>query len=109
MFNKKFIEEDFFEEIFDGVDLTIMSRLQKTLENRLKMYNMFKSLLNRHHIPLTVKNLNIDINDKNQITNFMEKNTIEIGLLSEFVKDYFHKYGTEWQKNRLLNISKNKG
>jgi len=75
-----------------------ISRLQLTLQNRLNLINLYEKSINKNYIPMTIKNIEIDIESEFEIVNFIDKNIKHI----EKLKNWFNKNGTVWQKDRLL-------
>jgi hypothetical protein len=77
-------------------------RLQSTLFARIKLVNMFKRLIDKNYIPLTLKNININIEDDRDIERFMIRNTNWVeSVLDNQVKDWVINNGSDFQKNRI--------
>lgn len=77
-------------------------RLQSTLFARIKLVNMFKRLVDKNYIPLTLKNININIEDDRDIERFMIRNTNWVeSVLDNQVKDWVINNGSDFQKNRI--------
>lgn len=81
---------------------TRISRLQSTLFGRLNLVNILKRIIDINHIPLTLKNIDVDIEKEQEIESFLLKsnNWIESKLSKEF-EQWIEKNGTDWQKSRV--------
>lgn len=87
---------------YDSSFDTRISRLQSTLFGRLKLVNVLKSVFDINHIPLTLKNIDVDIEKEQEIESFLLKSNVFIeNKLSKEFEQWIEKNGTEWQKNRV--------
>lgn len=84
-------------------DYDRINRLQSTLINRLNLINSYEKSINKNYIPMTIKNIGINIDNEYDIINFMEQNNKHI----EKLKNWFNKNGSSYQKCRLLKKLKN--
>jgi len=82
-------------------------RLQSTLFARIKLVNVFKKLIDKNYIPLTLKNINVNIENKDEIERFMIKSTnwIESSLTTQ-VKNWVINNGSDFQKSRVSEYFK---
>ena len=82
-------------------------RLQSTLFSRIKLINVFKKLIDKNYIPLTLKNINVNIENKDEIERFMIKSTnwIESSLVNQF-KNWAINNGSDFQKSRVSEYFK---
>jgi len=95
----KNISEDFPDHY--NFDSKII-RLQSTLFARIKLVNMFKRLIDKNYIPLTLKNININIEDDKDIERFMIRNTNWVeSVLDNQVKNWVINNGSDFQKSRV--------
>jgi len=102
MIYEKFTFKDLDEAYNDIFDSEI-KRLQRTLQARLNLLNMFKPLTNKTHMPLTMRNIDINIESVQEIVNFLIKNSKHIeSYYRSHVDDWFMENGTKWQKDRVL-------
>ena len=86
---------------------TKLSRIQSTLFGRLKLVNSFKILTDKNHVPLTLKNIDVNIESEREIEKFLLKSTdwIERKLVIQ-VKDWIINNGSSWQKDRVSKYFK---
>lgn len=82
-------------------------RLQSTLLGHIKLINVFKKLIDKNYIPLTLKNINVNIENKDEIERFMIKSTnwIESSLTTQ-VKNWVINNGSDFQKSRVSEYFK---
>ncbi len=81
---------------------TRLSRLQSTLFGNLKLVNMFKRLIDKNYIPLTLKNIDVNIDSESEIENFLLKSSLWVEhKLSKEIENWVIDNGSEWQKSRL--------
>ncbi len=94
-------EEEFYFDFSQTEELnqetSRINRLQLTLQNRLNLINLYEKSINKNYIPMTIKNIEIDIESEFEIINFIGRNIKHI----EKLKNWFNKNGTIWQKDRL--------
>lgn len=77
-------------------------RLQSTLFARIKLVNMFKRLIDKNYIPITLKNININIDNEDDIERFMIRNTNWVeSVLDNQVKNWVINNGSDFQKSRV--------
>lgn len=99
-------EEEITREYDYSFD-TKIKRLQSTLFGRLTLVNVFKKLTDKNYIPLTLKNISVNIESQDEIERFLLKSTdwIESRLVHQ-VRDWMINNGSDFQKNRVLEYFK---
>lgn len=76
-------------------------RLRSTLRARLKLFNMFSYMIDGNHKPLNMHNININLSNEDEITNFIVNNNEKMEFLTIKVEDWIRKNGSSWQKKRI--------
>lgn len=71
-------------------------RAVKTVQYRINLLNMFETFLNKEFDPITLGELNINIDNQNSVECWLYKTSERI----EKMREYFENKGTAWQKNR---------
>ena len=82
-----------FEEDFQ-VQLN-KEKLIKALQDRINIVNLFEGYLNQYYKRLTIKNLDISL-ENNEIIKWLKDNNQRIDEMFQ----HFKKYGSTWQKCR---------
>jgi hypothetical protein len=99
MVSEKHVFEDSENNNFDEE----IVRLRSTLKGRIKLLNKFEKALNPNYSKVTMKGMGVDINDKEQILEFMEHNNkyIEQHLIPN-IKKWVTTHGTKWHRERMF-------
>jgi hypothetical protein len=107
MINQKYIVNETIEnDIFPFFDEKI-DRLRSTLQGRLNLINACKSAASKDHIPITLINLGINSNCELEILRYLEESNYYIeSTLCGLMDEWFLKNGTQWQRNRVLELKK---
>lgn len=108
MINKNNLVNNISEDFPDNYNFdSKIIRLQSTLFARIKLVNVFKKLIDKNYIPLTLKNINVNIENKDEIERFMIKSTnwIESSLVNQF-KNWSINNGSDFQKSRVSEYFK---
>lgn len=99
MVNQKLVFEDYENNNFDEE----IVRLRSTLRGRINLLNKFEKALNPNYSRITMKGMGVDINDKDQILEFMAHNNqyIEEHLLPN-LKKWITTNGKKWHRDRMF-------
>jgi hypothetical protein len=58
-------------------------------------------MIDGNHKPLNMHNININLSNEDEITNFIVNNNEKMEFLTIKVEDWIRKNGSSWQKKRI--------